>query len=176
MELKARLESILWDRRKKEAKITFSSGTFPEELETLDGDLRVTAKKWRNKRSKNANAMFWACVGEIAGALREDKWKVYLRLLRRYGQYTYIVAKADAVEAVKRQWREVEVVGESELGGQKAVQLLVYFGSHTYDTQEFSRLLDGTISEMQEMGLTPPPTEEMRRALEKWDEEHHSGD
>ena len=176
VELRARLDGLLWDRRKKAAKIIFTADSIPEELEGMEGDLLITVKKYRKGRSKDANAMFWACVGEIAGALREDKWKVYLRLLRRYGQYTCIVAKADAVEAVKRQWREVEVVGESELGGQKAVQLLVYFGSHTYDTQEFSRLLDGTISEMQEMGLTPPPTEEMRRALEKWDEEHHSGD
>ena len=169
MELKARLESILWDRRKKEAKITFSSGTFPEELETLEGDLRVTVKKWRNKRSKNANAMFWACVGEIAEATGGDNEEIYLDLLRHYGTFTYIVVKKEALEAVKRQWREVEVVCESTLGGQPAVQVKAFFGSHTFDTKEFSRLLDGTISEMRNLGITPPPSEDMQRALAQWE-------
>ena len=174
MEIKARLDSVLWDRRKREAKITFASDAIPEALEEMEGDLRITVDRFRRKRSRDANAMLWACIGEMAAAVKGDKWEIYLRLLRRYGQYTYIVAKPGAVEAVKRQWRETEVVGESEIGGQKAVQLLCYFGSHTYDAAEFSKLLDGTISEMKEMGLTPPPTEEMRRALKKWDEEHHS--
>ena len=46
--------------------------------------------------------------------------------------------------------------------------MLCYFGSSTYDTKEFSVLLDGVISEMREIGLQPPPTEEMKRALETW--------
>ena len=175
MEIRARLESMLWDSRKKKAVMTFSSDSFPEELEGMEGDLRLTVEKWRNKRSKDANAMLWACIGSMANNMHVDKWDVYLHLLRRYGSFTYIVVKADAVEAVRRQWRETEVVGESDLGGQKAVQLLCYYGSHTYDAAEFSRLLDGAISEMQEMGLTPPPSEDMRRALEKWDAEHSPG-
>jgi hypothetical protein len=38
----------------------------------------------REKRSKDANALLWACLGELAGALRSDKWTVYLQMLKRY--------------------------------------------------------------------------------------------
>lgn len=174
MELTARLESVAWDRRKKEARITLVSDSIPNGLEEMDGELTVTLKPYKRKRSKDANAMLWACIGEIAKAVNEDPWKVYLRLLKRYGKFTYIVVKENVVDAVKAQWRETEVVGQAEIGGQKAVQMICFFGSHTYDTAEFSKLLDGTISEMREMGLETPPSKEMQRALEVWNEKHRA--
>lgn len=87
-------------------------------------------------------------------------------MLRRYGKYTYIVVKKSVVDKVKEQWRECEVVGEITVNGQKAVQMLCYFGSSTYDTKEFSVLLDGVISEMQEMGLETPADRDVRESLE----------
>ena len=131
--------------------------------------LRIKAVHYKEKRSLDANGMLWACLGQIATALRTDKWEVYLQMLKRYGQYTYICVKPKMVDAVKSQWRECEVVGEVDINGQKAVQMLVYFGSSSYNTQEFSVLLDGVISEMKEIGLQPPPSKEMQMALEQWE-------
>lgn len=138
-----------------------------QELSQCD-KLSIEIKKYRKKRSLDANGMLWACLGEIANVLRADKWEIYLQMLKRYGKYTYICVKPAVVEAVKAQWRECEVLGEMEVNGQKAVQMLCYFGSSTYTTQEFSVLLDGVIYEMRELGLQPPPTEEMKRTLETW--------
>ena len=136
--------------------------------------LSITAKKYRQKRSLDANALLWACIGEIANSMNPpaDKWDVYLMMLKRYGKYTYICVKQNVVEAMKAQWRECEVVGDIEINGKKAVQMLCYFGSSTYDTKEFSVLLEGVISEMKEMGLETPASEDMRRALEQWEKQH----
>ena len=46
------------------------------------------------------------------------------------------------------------------------IQMLCFFGSSTYNTKEFSQLLDGVISEMKEMHLETPPDEEMKQLLE----------
>lgn len=139
-----------------------------EQIQNVE-KLSIEAVKFRKKRSLDANAMMWACIGDIATALNADKWDIYLRLLKRYGKYTYICVKPNVVDAVKAQWRECEEIGEVNINGQKAVQMLCYFGSSTYNSKEFSVLLDGVISEMKEMGLTPPPSEEMRRAIELWE-------
>lgn len=133
-----------------------------------DKDLNIEIKQFREKRSLNANRLFWDCLGEIATALRTDKWSIYLRMLKRYGKYTYICVKPNVVEAVKNQWRECEEIGEIDINGQKSIQLLCYFGSSTYDSKEFSVLLDGVISEMKEMGLTTPSDEEFERVIEEW--------
>lgn len=138
------------------------------ECESLD----IKVVKHRKKRSLDANALLWACLGDLASALREDKWQVYLEMLKRYGRYTYICVKPGVVDAVKAQWRECEEIGEIDINGAKAIQLLCYFGSSTYDTKEFSVLLDGVISEMKEIGLAPPPSKHVKEALEQWTKSH----
>lgn len=131
--------------------------------------LSLVAKKWRKRRSLDANAMLWACLSDIAKSMTPpvDKWDVYLQMLKRYGKYTYICIKPNMVDAMKLQWRECEVVGDIKINGEDAVQMLCYFGSSTLDTKEFSVLLEGVVSEMKEMGLPTPPSKEMRRALEE---------
>ena len=129
--------------------------------------LSISAVKYRNHRSLDANRMLWACIGDIAAALRADKWDIYLQMLKRYGKYTYICVKPSVVDAIKAQWRECEVIENININGKEAVQMLCYFGSSTYNTKEFSVLLDGVVSEMKEMGLEPPPSQDMKRALEE---------
>ena len=144
-----------------------------DNIKDLD-KLSIRAVKYREKRSLDANALLWVCLGQIAGAMSPpaDKWDIYLQMLKRYGKYTYICVKPNVVEAVKQQWRECEVIGEVNINGKTAVQLLCYFGSSTYDAKEFSVLLDGVISEMVEMGIQAPTSEEMRRSLELWEKQH----
>ena len=142
-------------------------------LDELRTDLLdITAQKHRRKRSLNANALLWKCIGDIAAAIGADKWEVYLKMLKRYGAYTYVCVKPGAVEMLKRQWRECEEVGLVKVGEQTAVQMLCYYGSSTYDTKQFSRLLDGVISEMEEIGIETPTSEQMRHSLEQWEKDH----
>ena len=150
--------------------VSFVLNQEPQGIEELkDKTLQLQISKKTNKRSLDANALLWACIGDIAAALRTDKWSVYLLMLRRYGKYTYICVPEAAVPLVQRQWRETEVVGDVDINGRKAVQLLCYYGSSVYDTKQFSILLDGVISEMKEMGLNAPDNAEMRRTLEAWE-------
>lgn len=138
-----------------------------ELLDLKDTKLNIDFKKYHEKRSLDANAYLWVCLKDIANALETDKWSVYLQMLKRYGKFTYIVVKQKAVEEVKKQWRECEVVGDIDINREKAVQMLCYFGSSTYNSKEFSDLLNGVVSEMEEMNLTPPPTREIARALKE---------
>lgn len=137
-------------------------------LFTQDREKLFEISEHREKRSRNANALLWACLGDIAREIGSDKWDVYLQMLKRYGTYTYICVKPKAVEAVKKQWRESEEIGKVMINGEEAVQMLCYYGSSTYNTKEFSALLTGVISEMQEMGLMTPSDHELEKALEQW--------
>lgn len=150
--------------------VTLRMDTLPVDLDgkTLDIEL----KEHKEHRSKDANALLWSCIGQIAKAVKQDPWGVYLALLKRYGKFTYIVAKPEAVEAIKKQWRETEVIGDIDIHGAKGIQLLCYYGSSTYNTAEMSALIDGTISELEEMGLQRPPSAGVRRALEEWEKRY----
>lgn len=174
MEFTGKFLNIKKDWQTDQFQITFSMddpGAVNEIYKIQDcKKLKIKAVQYRKKRSLDANGLLWHCLGMMAAALRADKWDVYLQMLKRYGHYTYILAKPNAVEGVKEQWRESEVIGEINVNGQKSVQMLCYFGSSTYNTKEFSVLLDGVISEMKEMGLDVPTPRDMERALEMWEQ------
>lgn len=167
MESKARVLDLHRDFRTKKFQLVLEVDAV-NPAEDLKGEKRLILKDWREKRSLDANALFWHCVGKIAEAVKADKWEIYLKLLRRYGQYTYICVIPEAAERIKREWREAEEIGEIDINGRKAIQLLCYYGSSQYDTKEFSILLDGTIEEMREIGIDTPAQEELGRALELW--------
>ena len=166
IEVKGRIKDVSRGMDGKH-RLTLELDEYHKEWE-LDGDLRVGLRKWRETRSGNANRLFWDCVGKIATAARTDSWSVYLEMLKRYGQFTYVCVKPSAVDAFKKMWREVEDLGEVDINGDTAVQLRCFYGSHTYDTEEFAALLDGTISEMKQMGLPTPAEEEVQRKLDAW--------
>lgn len=170
MDAQGKIESITKPIRGGGYLVTVRIDALPEGLE--DKLLDVTLKVHREKRSKDANALLWACIGDIARETEVDKWDVYLNLLRRYGKFTYIVVKPDAAEAVRKQWRESEIIGEIDIHGTKGVQMLCYYGSSTYDTKEMSVLLNGTISEMETLNLQRPASSDMRRAMEEWEKNH----
>ena len=136
-----------------------------------DIELDISFDKRRKRRSLDANACLWACLGQIAAAVGTDNWTEYLRALRQYGKYTYINVKEEAIEDLRRQWREIDVVGDivviddvtGELTPMK--QVLCFFGSSTYNSKEFSRLLDGVISDMKDLGLEAPMHDDMRAII-----------
>ena len=176
MEFTGQIQNVSRDWQSGQYQITFTvneAGAINEVNNIKDCEkLNIRAVKFRSKRSLDANGLLWVCLGQIAEVLRTDKWDVYLQMLKRYGKYTYICVKPNVVDAVKAQWRECEVVGETTINGKEAVQMLCYFGSSTYNTKEFSVLLDGVISEMRELGLQTPASQEMERALKQWEKEH----
>ena len=172
MEATGELKEITRDWKTNKIIVSFALNENLSQ-ETLDNisnrKLSIKAKKWREKRSLDANGLLWLCLDKIAKAMNPpaDKWNVYLMMLKRYGKFTYICVKPNVVDAVKQQWRECEVVGEIEINGQKAIQMLCYFGSSLYDSKEFSVLLEGVIEEMRQMGLETPTSKEMRLAIER---------
>ena len=151
-------------------RITFEVDDQPSELS--DDLLDITFQKHREARSLDANGLMWVCLQQIAQQLGITKWDAYLRELKEWGQFTYIVVKERAVEDFRKMWRETEIVGKVNINGQTGVQLLCYYGSHLYNTKEFSVLLDGIIQDMKSIGLQPPASKEMQQALALWEKEH----
>jgi len=130
--------------------------------------VRVTVKKYRNKRSMDANAYAWVLMQKIAEAVHTDKDSVYLKMLARYGQFTHVVVKPEAVERMKQEWRTVREPGEITVGSMTGVQLQCYFGSSTYDTREMSTFIDGIISECRELGIETATPDELSRMKQEW--------
>ena len=154
--------------------LTCSRQEIAAELQELKGVLEkgklldVEVKQHRNRRSLDANALLWKMCTEIAAVLRSTKDEVYLQMLERYGVFTHIIVKQEAVERIKQEWRTVRVLGEVTVNGKTGIQLQCYYGSHLYDSKEFSVLLDGVISEAKELGIQVINESEKQLMLQEW--------
>lgn len=166
MKTTGRVNNISLSFQTKKPVVSFEIDGDPEDIEKYcDMDLDISFEKHRKKRSLDANACLWGCLGKIAAAIRSDNWSVYLYMLKRYGKFTHIVVRPEALDDLRKQWREIEVVGDSLLNGEPMKQVLCFFGSSTYDSKEFSVLLDGVISDMKDLGLETPTSEEFRAMI-----------
>lgn len=160
------------------SKDTFNSGKYQITFEMTEGNieevnrlkdkvLAIDAKQHRDKRSLSANGMLWACLQDIANHFGGDKWDFYIDALRKYGQYEVTLIKPEALQTFKHIYRECEVIGARTVDGEAYIEIICYFGSSTYNTKEFARLLDGVVDDMKQAGIQTPTSEEMQRALEE---------
>ena len=166
MNTRGQIKNIAMSPSNRRAVVTIEVTAAPQAVERYTGQLLdISIDKHQERRSLQANKFFWACVMDICNALNEDKDKVYFTLLRRYGQYTMLRVPAEAVDKLKKEWRETEVISTEDQDGM--VDVLCYFGSHTYTAREFQRLLNGVKWEMEQIGLEPPPDERMRAVIKE---------
>lgn len=174
MEFTGKLVGLVKDWASQEWRITFTVNEkealeYSNELKDVE-QLSIVAKKYYKGRSKDSNRLLWECITQIAAAEHLDKWEEYLKLLKRHGTAYPVTIVKEGLAALKATWREIEVVGEwKDEYGVERVTVLCYPGSSLYSTKEFSALLDDVIEDMKALGLQPPASEEMRRALEQWE-------
>lgn len=145
-------------------------------IEALNGaDLDVEIKKHREKRSLNANAYFHVLVMRIAEALHTSNTEVKNRLIREYGAFEFIQEqiptfklKAEYEDAMlNREDIHVKPIGRDYADGCEWVRFAFMRGSHTYNSAEMARLIDGTVQEAKDLGietLTPDQIERMKAA------------
>ena len=141
-------------------------------LECLD----ISVKKHRIKRSLNANAYFHKLVSLIAQKINGNNIAVKNRLIREYGQYEYIdgmiptyMMKAEYEDKIlNREGVHFQTVGYEHLEGQDYVKFAAMRGSHTYNTAEMSRLIDGTVQEAKELGIETLPPDQLERMIDSW--------
>ena len=138
----------------------------------IEEDLQISLEKWREKRSLDQNSMLWSFIDQIAEKVQSDRWSIYLQMLKDYGKASYLVVNEKALDYLKATIRETEVLGEIEVNGRRAIQVACYHGSSTLNTKEFSRLLDGVLSEARNLGIEVPEQERLRILSEQNLETH----
>lgn len=135
---------------------------------TAGKTLSVEIKKQPKRRSLDSNAFLWVMLENLAAALHTTKDELYLLMLERYGVFTHVIVKAEAVDRIVNEWRTVRNLGEVTIGKAKGYQLQCYFGSSTYDTAEMSRLIEGVVSECKELGIETLPPWEIEAMSKEW--------
>lgn len=174
--MKGKLDSLFWDFREKCIKVQvsiFAERSLMEILEKLlNTQIRIDLKKWSEKRSLTANAYFHVLCGKIASVLEISDARAKNILIGKYGQLDFVDGEVCTIKSniSSEQMLEQEHLHCREVNGPdvNCHYYLVYRGSHTYDSKEFSRLLNGTVQDAKELGIETIPPDELKRMMERY--------
>lgn len=150
----------------------------PEEIERLRNceRLMVKAEKQTKKRSLSANAYFHVLVNKIAASVGSSNTEIKNRLIREYGAFEFIDGQIPTF-SIKAEYEDrmlnnesihVKPIGREFSDGCERVRFAFMRGSHTYTTEEMSRLIDGTVNEAKECGIETLTPAELKRMKDAW--------
>lgn len=142
-------------------------------LEELKEDkLSVEIKKYRNKRSLDANAYMWVLISKLEEKVNIPKDIIYKDAIKNIGVYEVIPVKNEAVDRFIEAWTKnglgwVCETTKSKLEGY--TNILAYYGSSTYNTAEMSRLIDLIVQECKQLNIETMSKPELDSLIESWD-------
>lgn len=155
--------------------IVFSTGELPAGVNDMsDTKLTVTAKKYRKKRSLDANAYSWVLLDKIAKVLGSTSEEVYEEMLRRYGYPLYdedekpVIISLKAGIDISALDIHLKLIGEGHVQDKLFKHYKVIRGQSTYDTKEMSTFIDGIVSEAKELGIETLTPAELERIKAAW--------
>ena len=74
--------------------------------ELREGEISLECKKWRNRRSLDANAYMWELVGKIAQKTRQKPVDVYRHAIKEIpGNSTLVCVQNKAKDVLQQQWQ-----------------------------------------------------------------------
>lgn len=161
--------------------LTCDASGYEETLEKLkDKDVRVTLVQWREKRSLNANALFYLMVDKLANVLKTSKPYIHNLMLRKYGQLQkiddrpvwVILPETEEVSQKVDEDDSLHLKPTSEVkegkDGRMYRTYLLLKGSHELDTKAMRILLDGVLDEAKQVGISTLNPKEVERIKERW--------
>lgn len=135
-------------------------------------------KQFRKRRSLDANAYAWVLMDKLAEKTGIAKETIYRALVRDIGgNSTTICAQNKTVDKLCENWQAnglgwITDTLESKIDG--CTNVVLYYGSSTYDTAQMSRLINLLVQECEAQGIDTKTPAELAALMEEY-EKHHSG-
>lgn len=176
MNLTGTISSILRDLDGRTVISITVNENIPDMANMRDKQLDIKLTQHREKRSLDANAYFHVLVDKIRGKTGYSFSRVKNELITSYGQIEYIDGQQVVIktniqpdqmaeqETLHCKPVRVEVQGDKEITFYR-----VYRGSHTYNTAEMSRLIDGTVQEAKNLGIETMTPAQIERLMSLWE-------
>ena len=132
-------------------------------------DVGIEIERYKRPRSMNANAYFHVLCDKIAEKLNSTLDEVKTQLVVTYGTPLYSVTIPETAD-IGEFWRYYRWIGAAD--GKNTY--LLYKQTHTLDTKEMSRLIDGTVGDAQQLGIETRTPQQIAEIIAQWEAEYGS--
>ena len=132
----------------------------------------VEIKEKKEKRSREANAYAWTLLDKLAEKLHIPKVDIYRDLIKNIGGNSETVCvQNNAVERLCEGWKRngigwVTDTFESKIEG--CTNVILYYGSSTYDTAQMHRLIELIVQECKEQDIEVMSERELSLIKSEW--------
>ncbi len=179
MDLSGSIKGMQIDYYTRKTLITLEVNEQPVGIEKLmDKVLSIKLTLFRKKRSLDSNAYFHVLCDKLRQTLGISMAAMKNDLITTYGQIWYMddgqafIYKTNATPEFIREREEIhlELI---KIGEDGAYWYRAYRGSHTYNTEEMARLIQGTVMECKDHGIETATPEEIERMQRLWEGRLH---
>lgn len=172
METKAALYGVSRDFKTNKPIISFIVDSFHPETD-LSGYLRLTVRRWREKRSLDANSYYWLLNSKLAVYYDTTPDELYELHMQRYGlldsddegHISITVRSMVDMSRIDGHWKFVKASQDGKWKSYIRIR-----GTSEYDSKEMAYFLERVIEECHEAGIsteTPNKILEAERWLKK---------
>ena len=174
MECTGKLHSVNRDWKSGKIILSFEINEEPTEAINCISQcelLNITAKKYRKKRSLDANAYCWVLLTKIANHpdVRSTKEEIYEQMLKKQPR-VYEDEKGHVLITVKANVDMSKIAGHwmfYKTNG-KFTSYFMLKGTSEYDTAEMAHFIDMVVQEAKELGIETLPPNELERMKQAW--------
>ena len=147
-----------------------------EELNRLkDKDLNLEVKEDKPKRSLSANAYFHVLADKIAEKMKLGMEEVKYNLVIEYGTTLkdedggVVGIKLPSSVKVESIYKYAKWFDTREENGRYFDCYIIYKQTHTLDSAEMAKLIDGTAKEAEELGIETLDQIKLKALTDKWE-------
>lgn len=173
-DFKCRIADLSRDYKTGQAKLTVvtDNNIFKSAEELFDLDLNCRLVRYRKKRSLDANAYFWVLLDKLAASLKIPKIELYRGYIRNIGGNNTTVCVPDkAVDDLTNGWQHNGIGWQTDTFQSKiegCTNVILYYGSSTYDTEQMSRLIDMVVQDCKAVGIETMTPRELAMLKAEW--------
>lgn len=138
------------------------------------GHVDLCIKKYRKGRSIDANAYFWVLADKLAARMSVPKEEIYRGYIKQIGGNNDVVCiQNKGIDNLCSCWAKngigwVTDTMPSKLEG--CTNVVLYYGSSTYDTAQMSRLINLCVEDCRAVGIETMTPDELDSLLNRWGE------
>lgn len=131
------------------------------------------------RRSQDSNSYFHVLCDKLRQALGISMARCKNHLIADYGQIEYIddepvIYKTNAPEDKMLELEKVHTkcIKVADEKGKRVYFYRVYRGSHTYNSSEMARLIEGTIQECRQQNIETATPEQLQQMAALWEQKY----
>lgn len=148
---------------------------FREQFDELhEQDVDVIVKKYRHRRSLDANAYAWVLIDKLAQRMKLTKAQVYKDHIRAIGGVSETVCVQDkAVDKLREAWAKNGLGWQTEAFSSKiegCTNVTLYYGSSTYDTAQMNDLISALVQSCKAVGIETMPPEQLESLIRSYEQ------